>query len=232
MKTVLNTSIKALTRLNLVLGILTFTMLTPTVFAEHDERDNRYAGEYTSSSTQTKYVYADVVDVDPIVRFVTVSRPERVCQQVEYRNDHRGRRHDSAGGTIAGGLLGGVIGRQFGGGKGRDAATIAGVLIGSAIGHDSEANNTRRSRGRDYETRTREHCETRYERHEEERIDGYNVTYIFQGETYTTRTEYEPGEKIRLAVNARPVPEYDRGRRSSTSTNEQNDRYRDYDNDN
>ena len=54
---------------------------------------------------------------------------------------------------------------------------------------------------------------------------------FFQGETYTTRTEYEPGDKIRLAVNARPVPENDRDSRSSSSTYEQNDRYRDYDND-
>ena len=79
MKTVSNTSIKTLTQLGLFLGILAFSALAPAAYADHNERDNRYAGDYTSNSTQIKYVYANVVDVDPIVRYVTVSRPERVC---------------------------------------------------------------------------------------------------------------------------------------------------------
>ena len=176
----------------------------PSLSAEHSD----YSENSLSSSNQTRYVYADVVDVQPIKRYVSVSRPERVCEDVEYRPRRRSNRHDSSGGTIAGGLLGGVIGRQFGSGSGRDAATVAGVLIGSAIGHDKEANKDRhRSRNDRYETRTRQECSTRYQRSKEERIDGYNVTYRYQGEIYTTRTRYEPGKQIRLAVDVRPVEE-------------------------
>lgn len=218
MKAPLKNSVNNVTKISLFLSALALTVFAPSLFADHDdERNARYADDYNNRG-QTKYVYADVVNVEPIVRYVTVSRPERVCEQVEYRADRRHRRHDSAGGTIAGGLLGGVIGRQFGGGKGRDAATIAGVLIGSAIGHDAEANNSGRDRhrNRDHEVRTRERCETRYERHEEERIDGYRVSYSFQGENFTTRTEYEPGDKIRIAVNARPAPERYRDRNDTS----------------
>lgn len=225
----------------LLLAASTVTLIAPASYAGHNDRNTRYAGDYARSSTQTKYIYADVVDVDPIIRYVTVSRPERVCEQVEYRDDRYDRRsrHQSAGGTIAGGLIGGVIGRQIGGGKGRDAATIAGVLIGSAIGHDNEHKNRDRDDHRDYEVRTREQCQTRYQRHEEERIDGYTVTYRFQGETYTTRTEYQPGDKIRLAVSARPAPDYQRGqndrsydrdyRRDGRDDDRYDDRYNDYD---
>ena len=174
--------------------------LIPNLSADNSDYSSSY------SNNQTTYVYADVVDVEAIKRYVTVSRPERVCEEVEYRPRRRRNRHDTSGGTIAGGLLGGVIGRQFGGGKGRDAATVAGVLIGSAIGHDNEANkNSHRTRNDRYETRTRQECSTRYQRSQEERIDGYKVTYRYQGETYTTRTRYEPGKQIRLAVDVRPV---------------------------
>jgi len=179
--------------------------LTGTTVAEY---------EYSESDV----VYADVVRAEPIYKTVTISTPQRVCEQVEVSDRHHHRRasrhrhdHDTAGGTIAGGLLGGVIGRQFGKGKGRDAMTIAGVLVGSAIGHDNEANK-RRDRRRDrrydedrYETRTVERCRVKHERHTEERIKGYKVTYFYNGKEYQTRTRTNPGNKIRLQVNVRPV---------------------------
>ncbi len=187
----------------------------PSLSAEHPG----YSDNSSNSSNQTRYVYADVIDTQPIIRYVTVSKPERVCDEVEYRPRNRNR-HDSSGTTIAGGLLGGVIGRQFGGGKGRDAATIAGVLIGSAIGHDKEVNKERHHRDARHETRTRQECSTRYTRSQEERIDGYKVTYRYLGETFDTRTRYEPGKQIRLAVSVSPVED---------DYQSQNDRYSDSD---
>ncbi len=187
----------------LIISLATASLaVIPSLSAEYSD----YSENSRYSSNQTRYVYADVIDTQPIKRYVTVSRPERVCEEVEY-HPRRHRRHNSSGGTIAGGLLGGVIGRQFGGGKGRDAATVAGVLIGSAIGHDNEVNKERRHKDQRHETRTRQECSTRYTRSQEERIDGYNVTYSYLGETFNTRTRYEPGKQIRLAVNVRPVEE-------------------------
>ena len=190
----------------------------PSLSAEHSSS----ARNSNSSSNQESYVYANVVDVQPIKRYVTVSRPERVCEEVEYRPRRRNR-HKSSNGTIAGGLLGGVIGRQFGGGKGRDAATIAGVLIGSAIGHDNEVNKGQRHRDDRYQTQTRRECSTRYHRSQEERIDGYNVKYKYKGETFTTRTRYQPGKKIRLAVNVRPVEDDYQSQNDDYSENEYSD---------
>jgi len=36
--------------------------------------------------------------------------------------------------------------------------------------------------------------------HDEERIDGYRVTYLYRGREYTTVMSYNPGERIRIRV--------------------------------
>ncbi|HSW11559.1 MAG TPA: glycine zipper 2TM domain-containing protein [Solimonas sp.] len=41
-------------------------------------------------------------------------------------------------GTIGGAAAGGVIGHQFGGGKGKDAATIGGAILGAVAGREIE----------------------------------------------------------------------------------------------
>lgn len=37
---------------------------------------------------------------------------------------------------IAGAIVGGAIGNQFGSGSGRDIATVAGAALGGSVGHD------------------------------------------------------------------------------------------------
>ena len=44
-----------------------------------------------------------------------------------------------------------------------------------------------------------------HEVHEEERLAGYSVTYVYAGETYTTRRRRDPGDSIRVRVSVRPV---------------------------
>ncbi|MGB7214402.1 MAG: hypothetical protein WBE98_05115, partial [Gammaproteobacteria bacterium] len=62
------------------------------------------------------YVYAKVVDVDPIVRRVSVTRPRQECwDEVVYTQEPR---YGVAGHALAGAIVGGAIGRQFGGGSG------------------------------------------------------------------------------------------------------------------
>ena len=40
---------------------------------------------------------------------------------------------------------------------------------------------------------------------EEERIDGYNVTYRYNGQKYRTRMPYDPGDRLRIRVDVRPA---------------------------
>ena len=155
--------------------------------------------------TGAVYDYAKVIDVEPIVRLVTVTTPVRECwnESREYTVDrHRG---GSGGATLLGAILGGVIGHQFGSGSGNDAATAVGAMVGAAIGNDS----ARRAPDRGYEeevySRPVRRCQTNYTSREEERIDGYNVTYRYHGQKYRTRMPYDPGDRLRIRVDIRPA---------------------------
>ena len=53
-----------------------------------------------------------------------------------------------------------------------------------------------------------ERCETRSEVREEERIDGYRVTYEYNGRVYTTRTKRDPGDELRVRVAVSPANHY------------------------
>lgn len=184
---------------------------------------------YAEHEPGVRYEQARVVNVEPIVRHVRVERPRRECWNEEVYEEHPaqgyrqgygpGHRRGTAGPTIAGGIVGGVLGRQFGSGKGRDAMTLVGTLIGAAVANDrSQARNgyygNARSSGRDYDYERRpvsvERCRVDTESFEEERIDGYNVTYEFHGEDYTMRMDEPPrGDTIKLRVHATPVRDYD-----------------------
>lgn len=152
---------------------------------------------------ETRYVDARVVDVEPLVRYVTVERPRQECWEEVVYERHDTRPFGVAGQTLAGGVIGAAIGRQFGGGSGRDALTLIGSVVGSAVAHE------RAERRQAVQTTTRavpvQRCEVVRARVTEERIDGYLVTYQYQGRRHTIRTAEPPGQRIRLRVDVRPV---------------------------
>lgn len=204
----------------LVVGLVTaaVSLASAGAFAQ-DRYDPRDDGRYDSRSDRYdprnddrydsrgrgEYDYARVVDVQPLMTRVRVSTPQRECwdeTRVDER-DYRGPR-TSAGGAILGAVIGGVIGHQIGSGRGRDAATAAGAVIGAGIGHKQAE---RRNAGnlpaqREY---TVERCDTRYSDAWEERIDGYRVTYVYNGRRQVTELPYRPGDRIRVRVDVSPV---------------------------
>lgn len=158
-------------------------------FADHD------------SSEGYQYAYADVIKVQPIVRIVTVESPVRECYTVDRVVRTRRSGNNAAGATLAGAIIGGVIGNQFGSGSGRAAATAAGVVIGSSIASDNARRGTTGARVR----QPVKQCDISYETHEEERIEGYRVTYVYRGTEYRTRMQRDPGDRIKVRVLVEPV---------------------------
>ncbi|MEZ5499742.1 MAG: glycine zipper 2TM domain-containing protein [Steroidobacteraceae bacterium] len=161
------------------------------------------------------YEYADVIDVEPMLRQVRVSVPVRECYEETRYEDRYARRGDprrpgTAGAMILGGIVGAAIGNQIGRGDGRRTATVAGAIIGSALGHDAgeraRANDPRYGNAdhRRDEPYTVERCDTRYREEVEERVEGYRVTYEYAGRRYTTRLPYDPGKQIRVRVDVEP----------------------------
>lgn len=145
-----------------------------------------------------QYAWARVTDVQPIVRVVRTELPRRECVTEEVTRMTPER--NATGSTLAGAVIGGVVGNQIGRGNGRRAATAAGVLIGSSIGHSNavRANTTPR-------TSVEQRCNVYSEYHEEERIDGYRVSYEYGGAGYVTRMARDPGDRIRVQVSVRPA---------------------------
>lgn len=138
-----------------------------------------------------EYDYARVVDVDPIVRRVAIASPQRDCW---YEDREVYARPSSATPTILGAIIGGVIGHQIGSGHSRNVGTVAGAVLGASVGHDVSVRHT------GVETQSVERCEVRTQRDWEERIDGYRVTYRYQGRTYDTVMPYDPGNRVQVRV--------------------------------
>lgn len=161
--------------------------------------------------------YARVVDVTPIVQRVRLETPAQQCwQETEYRTI----RHEaptyyerdkapSAVPAVAGGIIGGVIGRQFGSGSGKDAMTVLGALVGASVGSQSAQSRVRTAAAGSvsYEQRpvTVERCETTISYREEERIEGYRVTYVYADREYVTTMASHPGSSIPVRVTVVPA---------------------------
>lgn len=159
--------------------------------------------------------YARVLAAKPVYQTVERRVPVENCwtEQVReetpvYQAASYDRKPRSATGTIIGGLIGGAIGNAVGAGdENKKVGTVVGAVLGASIGHDV---SRRRSGG--YEVshtevsyRNVERCEVQ-ERYESEQVPvGYDVTYRYHGQTYTTRTRNHPGEKMKVAVQVQPL---------------------------
>jgi len=175
-----------------VISILTLS--STSVFA--DRHHQRNAGFEDT---------ARVTHVEPIYTTIRVSTPQRECYQRphHYRSNYRPHQQSYTS-TIAGGLIGGVLGNQFGKGHGKTAMTIAGTLLGGSVGRDANY----QSRTSQYNRYDDEQCQVSERYHQEERIDGYRVTYKYQGRSYTTQMDHDPGRRIPIEVSVRPIQGY------------------------
>lgn len=103
-----------------------------TVAAESRAQSNYYPGTATSPGAyvnpQPFSDYAQVVAVTPVYQQVQV-------QCGSQPNTRSGNPITDNAGVIIGGVAGGVVGSQFGKGRGNTAATIGGAVIGGAVGN-------------------------------------------------------------------------------------------------
>lgn len=145
-------------------------------------------------------VNARVVAVEPLTRIVQVTVPQEVCWEEPVRQS--AGNYQSSTPKVLGAILGGVAGNTMGGGRGNKIMTAAGVLLGASIGRDvAYRRSQRHARYVSYERV----CEIEQVSHEEERTDGYRVTYEYGGREFVTYTDVAPGEYIRVRVQLQPL---------------------------
>lgn len=102
-----------------------------------------------------------------------------------------------------GGVVGGALGHAVGhGDSNQKIGTAVGAVLGAAVGSKVGGQTPDRTH---VTYREVERCEIRERLQVREELVGYNVTYRYDGQTYTTRTRNEPGSRLRLAVEVTPL---------------------------
>lgn len=102
----------------------------------------------------------------------------------------------SAAGSIVGGIAGALLGSQVGGGSGKTAATAAGGLAGVLIG-DRVANPGQQVT----QSGSQQVRRCRDVQHSRDVINGYNVTYRYNGQLATVKLPYKPGKTVSVGVS-------------------------------
>ncbi|HXG28049.1 MAG TPA: hypothetical protein VNJ47_04285 [Nevskiales bacterium] len=171
-------------------GLLVATLAGPAALASH-EADERFV-----SST-----YADVISSRPVYREVEITTPREECWQEPVTRREDNKHWGVTAQTVTGGVIGGVIANQAVNGSKRDAATALGALIGASIGANRAAKQ--QAEAKEYVTYERR-CRTVQEHRTEQRIEGYDVSYRYGGQTYHTRLPYDPGKRLRVQVSVTP----------------------------
>ena len=156
-----------------------------------------------SARAETSYEYAQVVESQPIYQVVAVSTPQEQCWEEQIAIDRYPSRHRSNTPVLVSTIIGGAIGNALGHDKSNQrVGAVLGAMLGHSIGRDIMRQDNQPGI-REFETVQR--CETVYQQHEEERLVGYRVTYLYNGTEYSIRTDSDPGDRIRIRVSVQPV---------------------------
>ena len=141
--------------------------------------------------------HARVRSAEP--QYESVNAPREECRR-DWVNERR-RIEQDHGGAVIGGVAGALLGNQVGKGHGREAATAVGAVVGAIAGNRI----TSRGRWDAYDDVPREVTTCRTVNEVSTRIVGYQVTYEYRGQQFTTLMRENPGPNLRVRVSVDPV---------------------------
>ena len=152
----------------------------------------------------TTYEEVAVLSSTPIYHTVEVNTPKRECWEEEVaRHDRRRDNNDSATPEIFGAVIGGALGNAVGHSTTNSkVGTVVGAVLGGTIAHDIDNANHEHDT---VSTQTVEKCRTVSSVRQEDKLVGYDVRYRYNGVEQTIRMDRDPGDKLRMRVNAEPV---------------------------
>lgn len=173
--------------------------------------DSRYGGRYAATTGSERCVESRTYaggygrDYEPY--------DDRYSRERGYRDDYRDPYADryartNGGGTAAtviGGIVGAVVGSQVGGGSARYATSAIGSMVGGMAGRQIYEQTQRNRQARE-RVGVAVACDpVPVGDYEQGRgVSMFDVTYEYAGRSYTTRTSYHPGDRIRVRVDVRP----------------------------
>jgi uncharacterized protein YcfJ len=132
--------------------------------------------------------YAEVLNVKPIKK--TIHTPREECHDEQVTHQRPVKDQNRIAGTALGAVVGGLLGNQVGGGRGKTVATVAGAAAGGYAGNKTQEHM---QEGDTYTT-TEQRCRTVTD--SEEKISGYEVRYRLKGKEDTVQMDRDPGDKI------------------------------------
>jgi uncharacterized protein YcfJ len=123
-----------------------------------------------------------------------VGPPEQRCW-VEPGQAYEERRGVNVPGAIAGAVIGGILGHQVGGGRGRDVATVGGAVAGGAIGANV---------GRGDQTVYSQDVQRCENVQGQLQADYWDVSYNFRGIEHHVQMNSPPGPTLTVNDNGDP----------------------------
>ena len=144
----------------------------------------------------------------PVYKTVKEVTPREECwTETVARERHipAERRHD-AGPAIVGGVIGGALGHAVGHGRSnKKLGAVVGSVLGAAVGHSVGSERVVRPERTAVTYDQVERCRVIEETQTRRVFEGFDVTYEYQGQVYTTRMQREPGKTIDLAIEVTPL---------------------------
>lgn len=134
--------------------------------------------------------YGQVVSVTPVRQ--DVSNPQEVCHDEVINRPVPPKDQHQIAGTAIGAVAGGLLGHLVGHGKGNTLATVAGAVGGGYAGKKIEENRQQAN----VQSEVVRRCST--VANSTSTIVGYDVTYVYNGVTRTTRMDHDPGNRVRV----------------------------------
>jgi uncharacterized protein YcfJ len=159
--------------------------------------DSRYAPEPAPVYDNRRRGMERLFEAEVSSVRAVVGPPEKRCWVERERVLVADRGRSNVPGAIAGAVIGGILGHQVGGGRGKDLATVGGAVAGAAVG----SNVGRDSGGQHESFRNVERCASEPSKAPPEYWD---VTYSFRGQEHQIQMTTNPGATI--TVNRKGEP--------------------------
>ena len=156
----------------------------------------------SAATAQQSYETVAVVSAQPVYQLAQIETPQERCVEERILVD-RARRQSSGTPIIVSTIIGGAIGNAVGNNKSsKRVGAVLGAVLGNSVGRDI-ARQSQSPDTRHYQIVER--CETVFVSHEEERLLGYDVTYLFNGQQYSVRMAQNPGSQMKVRVDVQPI---------------------------
>jgi uncharacterized protein YcfJ len=176
-----------------------FATAAAIAYAAYDRNGNYYesyqpgANDSRAMSRSERLEYGRVIDSRPV--YESENRKEECWNPRAGHYEERRDTHDSnVKGTVAGAVIGGVVGHQVDSGVG---GTLGGALIGGIIGNQvDKSHNSNPQNDLDF-------SRCRVIGGSTGHVLGYDVRYEYRGREYSARLDHEPPKRLRVGTDIR-----------------------------